>query len=133
MPYSDKIDIINKKMVMTPFVLEDIELALEEVELAILNYCNLYEIPKALKFVWCNMTIDLLKYNRETNIAPDDVLSSFDPSDVSTIRVGDTSISLGDKYRSNARSRTLTSHQANLDDIVMNYRQQLNQFRRMKM
>ena len=77
------------------------------------------------------MSIDLLLYNYDVNTTPDDVLEAFDPSDVSTIKVGDTSISLGDKYRSNARSRTLQSHQANLDAVVTNYKAQLNQFRRL--
>lgn len=131
MEYLELVRIIKQKQTKVEFSDSDILAALQEVEQVIKNYCLIPSVPEALKYTWCNMSIDLLLYNHEVNTTPDDVLNAFDPSDVSTIKVGDTSISLGDKYRSNARSRTLQSHQANLDDIVTNYKAQLNQFRRL--
>lgn len=122
--------IIKRKRTKVVFSEDEIVQALQEVEQAIKNYCSIPEVPEALKYTWCNMSIDLLLYNHEVNTAPDDVLSAFDPSDVSTIKVGDTSLSLGDKYRNNQRSRILQSHNPDLDEIVMNYKAQLNQFRR---
>lgn len=129
MNYLELATIIKRKRTKVVFDDNDITLALEEVEQAIKNYCGIPQVPEALKYTWCNMSIDLLLYNYEVNTAPDDVLDAFDASDVSTIKVGDTSVSLGDKYRNNQRSRTLQSHNSNLDDIVMNYKAQLNQFR----
>lgn len=131
MEYLELIAIVKQKRKKVQFTDEDIRAALQEVEQTIKNYCCIPVVPEALKYTWCNMSIDLLLYNHEVNTTPDDVLEAFDPSDVSTIKVGDTSISLGDKYRNNMRSRTLQSHNANLDDIVTNYRAQLNQFRRL--
>ena len=131
MDYLELVLIVKQKQKKATFTDSEILAALQEVEQVIKNYCLIPAIPDALRYTWCNMSIDLLLYNHEANTAPDDVLEAFDPSDVSTIKVGDTSISLGDKYRSNARSRTLQSHQANLDDIVTNYKAQLNQFRRL--
>lgn len=131
MTYLELVRIIKQKQKKVLFSDDDILAALEEVEQVIKNYCSIPDVPNALRYTWCNMSIDLLLYNHEVNTTPDDVLEAFDPSDVSTIKVGDTSISLGDKYRSNARSRTLQSHQANLDAIVTNYKAQLNQFRRL--
>lgn len=131
MEYLELVRIIKQKQTKVEFSDSDILAALQEVEQVIKNYCLIPSVPEALKYTWCNMSIDLLLYNYEVNTTPDDVLNAFDPSDVSTIKVGDTSISLGDKYRSNARSRTLQSHQASLDDIVTNYKAQLNQFRRL--
>lgn len=125
------VKIIRQKYKKVQFTDDDILLCLKEVEQSIKNYCQIPEVPEALKFVWCDMTIDLLLYNHEMNTAPNDVLDAFDPSDVSTIKIGDTSLSLGDKYRNNARSRILQSHNSNLDDIVTNYRAQLNSFRRL--
>lgn len=125
------VKIIKQKQRKLTFTDDDILLALQEVEQVIKNYCCIPEIPEALKFTWCNMSIDLLLYIHEVNTPPNDVMDAFDPSDVSTIKIGDTSISLGDKYRNNARSRTLQSHNSNLDDIVTNYRAQLNSFRRL--
>lgn len=132
MDYQELVQIIKskrKKFDCLPY--DDIILRIKEVEQAIKNYCQIPSVPEALKYVWCNMVVDLIMYYVEVNTTPDDVLETFDPSDVSSIKVGDTSISLGDKYQNNARSRTLQSHNANLDDIVMNYKAQLNQFRRL--
>lgn len=131
MNYVELSTIIKRKRTKVVFDDNDILLALQEVEQAIKNYCSISEVPEALKYTWCNMSIDLLLYNHEVNTTPDDVLNAFDPSDVSTIKVGDTSLSLGDKYRNNQRSRTLQSHEADLDEIVMNYKAQLNHFRRL--
>ena len=131
MEYLELVKIIKQKYKKVEFTDDDILLCLQEVEQAIKNYCSIPEIPEALKYTWCNMSIDLLLYNHEVNTTPEDVLEAFDPSDVSTIQLGDTKIMLGDKYRNNQRSRTLQSHNANLDDIVMNYKAQLNQFRRL--
>lgn len=131
MTYLELVRIIKQKQKKVVFSDEDILSALEEVEQVIKNYCSIPDVPDALRFTWCNMSIDLLLYNYEVNTPPNDVLEAFDPSDVSTIKVGDTSITLGDKYRSNARSRTLQSHQSNLDAVVTNYKAQLNQFRRL--
>lgn len=131
MNYLELSTIIKRKRTKVVFDENDIMLALEEVEQAIKNYCSIPQVPEALKYTWCNMSIDLLLYNYEVNTTSDDVLDAFDPSDVSTIKIGDTSLSLGDKYRNNQRSRTLQSHNADLDKIIMNYSAQLNQFRRL--
>ena len=131
MTYLELVGIIKQKQKKVTFTDDEILAALEEVEQVIKNYCSIPSVPDALRYTWCNMSIDLLLYNYDVNTTPDDVLEAFDPSDVSTIKVGDTSISLGDKYRSNARSRTLQSHQSNLDAIVTNHKAQLNQFRRL--
>lgn len=131
MDYPELIEIIKKKQTKVVFSEDDILLALKEVEQVIKNYCSIPEVPEALMFTWCNMSVDLLLYTHEANTTPSDVLDAIDPSDIASIKIGDTSISLGDKYRSNARSRILQSHNSNLDDVVTNYKAQLNQFRRM--
>jgi hypothetical protein len=109
---------------------EEILLNVREVEQSILNYCQIPRVPPQLHFVWANMTVDLILYFIEINNTPEDLLDGLDVSDLSSIKVGDTSIYIGDKYRSNQRSRTLQSHNSNLDELVMNYTKQLNQFRR---
>ena len=110
---------------------DDILLNVREVEQSILNYCQIPQVPPQLHFVWANMSVDLILYSIEMNNMPEDPLDGLDVSDLSSVKVGDTSVFIGDKYRSNMRSRTLQSHNANLDEIVMNYTKQLNQFRRL--
>lgn len=109
---------------------DDILLNVKEVEQSILNYCQIPRVPPQLNYVWANMSVDLILYHIEMNNKPEDPLDALDVSDLSSVKVGDTSVYIGDKYRSNARSRILQSHNANLDEIVMNYTKQLNQFRR---
>lgn len=112
--------------------LEDDEILMnvKEVEQTILNYCQIPRVPPQLNFVWANMTVDLILYSIEMNNKPEDPLDGLDVSDLSSIKVGDTSVYIGDKYRSNLRSRILQTHNANLDELVMGYTKQLNQFRR---
>lgn len=102
---------------------------IKEVEQAILNYCRIPVVPIQLKYTWANMVVDLSLFQIESNYTPQDPLDGIDVSDLSSIKVGDTSIFVGDKYRSNIRSRILQTHNANLDEIVLNYKKQLNQFR----
>lgn len=109
---------------------DEILINVKEVEQTILNYCQIPRIPTQLHFVWANMAIDLILYLIEMNNKPEDPLDALDVSDLSSVKVGDTSVFVGDKYRSNMRSRILQSHNANLDELVMNYTKQLNQFRR---
>ena len=107
----------------------DIQLAVSEVEEVIKNYCNIDTIPDALKFTWANMSVDLVRYQYESNISADDVLAGIDASDISNLKIGDTQIAL--QGNNSERGKTLKSHRPNLDQIVMNNKQQLNRFRRM--
>ena len=109
---------------------DEILMNVKEVEQTILNYCQIPGVPPQLNYVWANMTVDLILYSIEMNNAPEDPLDGLDVSDLSSVKVGDTSVYVGDKYRSSLRSRTLQSHNANLDELVMAYTKQLNQFRR---
>lgn len=109
---------------------EDILMNVLEVEQTILNYCQIPRVPPQLNYVWANMTVDLILYFIEMNNKPEDPLEGLDVSDLSSVKIGDTSVYIGDKYRSNLRSRILQTHNANLDELVMNYTKQLNQFRR---
>jgi len=125
MVYSDLMVIISAKVTGNSFTEPQMTLALQEVEQAILNYCDISIIPDALKFTWCNLSIDLLNYNLEIN---KNVLASIDTIDireVTNIKIGDTSVQLG------GSSSILKGHKANLDGLLMNYNQQLNMFRRL--
>lgn len=106
------------------------DLAIEETEQAIKNYCNIDQVPEALNFTWANLSVDLIKYQNAVD-NPSTDLESVNLSDVSAIKVGDTNISLQGGNAGSERNRTLKSHQANLDLLLMNYREQLNKFRRM--
>lgn len=106
--------------------------AINEVEQEILNYCGIQEVPNVLRFTVANMSIDLLEYEAEVNKPASSAdLENVDLADVSSLKVGDTSVSIGESRRDNVRKSRLNSHKSNLDDIVMNYRAQLNRYRRL--
>lgn len=106
-----------------------LELAIAEVEQAIKNYCSISSVPDALRFTWANMAVDLLRYELASSEGPNED-EEVDMSGVSSIRMGDTTINLGGGANS-SYGRAVNSHKANLDDIVMNHREQLHKFRRM--
>lgn len=121
------LEIVQAKIKNEAITELDIQLAIGEVEEVIKNYCNIDEVPEALKYTWANMAVDLVKYNYESNNSGGEVAA--DAADVSSIKVGDTQIQLGGG--SGSRAKVLNSHRPNLDQIVMNYQSQLNKFRRM--
>jgi len=123
------LEIVKAKIKNEAITELDIQLAISEVEEVIKNYCNIDTIPEALKFTWANMAVDLIRYQYESNIGEDDVLAGIDVSDVSNLKIGDTQIAL--QGNNSERGRILKSHQPNLDQIVMNNKEQLNRFRRM--
>ena len=106
-----------------------LELAIAEVEQAIKNYCSISSVPNALRFTWANMAVDLLRYELASSEGPNED-EEVDMNGVSSIRMGDTTINLGGGANS-LYGRAINSHKANLDDIVMNHREQLHKFRRM--
>lgn len=106
-----------------------LELAIAEVEQAIKNYCSISSVPDALRFTWANMAVDLLQYELASSEGPNED-EEVDMNGVSSIRMGDTTINLGEGANS-SYGRAINSHKANLDDIVMNHREQLHKFRRM--
>ena len=112
-------EIVRAKVKIEAITELDIQLAINEVEEVIKNYCNIDIIPDALKFTWANMSVDLVRYQYESNISADDVLVGIDASDISNLKIGDTQIAL--QGNNSERSKTLKSHRPNLDQIVMNH------------
>jgi len=111
----DILDIVKLKLKGTTITEPEMELAIEEVSEVVKNYCNRDDVPSELNFTVANMAIDLLKYT-----SPESGDSDVSTSDVSSIRMGDMTINL--------RSR---SHVAKLDELTMDYKGQLNKFRRL--
>lgn len=119
---------------------DQLQILVEEVELSILNYCNIDEVPEALKFVWANMVVDYWRYLCELATANSssesetELGSSTTSTMVTSIREGDTQISFAADPKS---SNSNTSYAGNahtmscvLDSIVLNYTDSLNKFRR---
>ncbi len=122
-------EIVSAKLNNEAITELDINMAIDEVGEEIKNYCNIDIIPDGLRYTWANMAIDLAKYQYEVNNPVDDILDALDATDVSTLKIGDTQIALGGN--NSERAKALKSHRPNLDQIILNYKAQLNRYRRM--
>jgi len=110
----------------------DLESYVEEVEYAILNYTNLNQVPRELKFVWVNMLVDYFKWV-EQQVAAKEVApkKSSTPTVLSSLKEGDTTLGFS-ADTSSVEYQASNAHKLAdvLDQIVMNYFDSLNRFRR---
>ena len=109
--------------------------AIEEVKMSILNYCNISSIPEELKFDWTNMVLDLLRWwdsqSKSSGTGTGDPTIVDEKMVVTSLREGSVSVSLkaaSELETSPTMSRSITGV---LDEIVTNYTDHLNRFRRM--
>lgn len=113
----------------------DLEMEIEEVEQAILNYCNITVVPTDLRYVWANMIVDYLTWvdaQNETNTSSGgsgEVSST--PVYLSSIKEGSTTIGFSADTNGQT-SNALNAHtiKGALDAVVMNYKDALNKFRK---
>lgn len=110
--------------------------AINEIEQKIKNYCVRPSVPKALYYTWANMVLDLLDYENAVNnintvnTDTNDDITNILTGNFGTIAMGDTSWKQGDVNITDPQYRGLSSHTAALDELILNYRSDLNQFRR---
>lgn len=113
----------------------ELTMLIEEVKESILNFTNRSEVPKPLNFVWANMVVDYINYLQMAR-KPEDEDSDTGAEGlqvklgkVTKIKIGDTDFSLSDDS-SATFGVSASSHAVNLDEIVLNYKDQLIQYRR---
>lgn len=127
MEVSEIVDVKLTNIIVTE---SEKELAIAEVEQVITSYCNIDKVPVELNFTWANMVVDLLRFQHAANNPGGGELDDINVGGVSALKIGDTNITLGGNSAS-AYSRGIKSHQADLDNLVMSYKSQLQKFRRM--
>lgn len=109
-------------------------IAVDEAAVEIKNYCNLTgDIPDGLKYTWANMAIDLVLYRhyRTKETLGDDGQRGLESRPIASMSIGDTSVTFGTTNSSDGLYIEAKSHVANLDDLLMNYKDQLNKYRKM--
>lgn len=120
---------------------------LDEVGTYIRNYCAIVHIPVTtpgikdkegnprpggLFYVWAGLAVDVLRYwekQAEQENDDEDPDFSIDPSDLSEIKLGDTTVRRGGQLDSTRTGQINNQHMPNLDNYVYNYQHTLNQFR----
>lgn len=113
---------------------DDLVMSVMEVEQAIMNYCNIDEVPSALRFTWASMVADYCRWIAELSRQK---TSTAKPSPsasavaLSSLKEGDTSLgfSVDTESASNQASKA-HSLSGVLDKFVLNYADALNRFRR---
>lgn len=111
----DVLAIVQSKLKDVPE--DELILPIAEVEQLVLNYCNLKELPRELNFTVANMVVDL--YNRQNNNAD----QSQDGS-VTSIKEGDVTVQFG--------AAQISASEHAMEGVLFDYKDQLNQFRRLR-
>ncbi|MDQ0175994.1 hypothetical protein J2S08_001830 [Bacillus chungangensis] len=121
---NDVLVIVKRRLKLQDNSLDDLIFDyIEQVEWKIKLYCNISKVPEALKRMWASITIDLLRVEHPNEEA---IANSVSES-MASVKLGDTSISYGSKG-----NEVTSTSKATLDDVVLNYRHELNRFRRLK-
>lgn len=98
-----------------------VETYIDEIGRRILHYCNLSEIPAGLKMTWSSMVIDALRIEQPNMDGIEETASGGE-----SIKIGDTSVSP-------ASGSVLTNASKSvIDQVVLNYRVDLNRYRRLR-
>lgn len=105
-----------------------IQQSVDEVAMAIKNYCNIASIPSELIYVQANMAEDLLRYRKARREADQGLTVAPSNTDVTDLKIGDTNIKL---VAGSNVPRELKAHAITVDRLIMDYQSQLNGFRRM--
>lgn len=98
-----------------------VETYIDEIGRRILHYCNLSEIPAGLKMTWSSMVIDALRIEQPNMDGIEETTSGGE-----SVKIGDTSVSP-------ASGSVLTNASKSvIDQVVLNYRVDLNRYRRLR-
>lgn len=96
---------------------------IEEVQCSICNYINRGYVPEPLRFVFLNLTMDLLKSQALAGNLDNDSLADASIGTVASIKDGDSEIKF-------ATTKTNTgAHVADVDSLLYNYQLQLDKYR----
>ncbi|MBG9548343.1 head-tail connector protein [Cytobacillus firmus] len=110
------IEIIKSKLPNPPDD-NELESHIEEVAQSILNYCNISEVPEALRFVHANMVVDFIKIQNRSN-------DSEGQQAVTSIKEGDVTVQFGSVKKE--------SGEQVMENILFDYKDQLKRFRKLR-
>ncbi|WP_143801932.1 phage head-tail connector protein [Paenibacillus thiaminolyticus] len=94
---------------------------IDEIGNRIKHYCNISSIPEALKFVWASMVIDVCRVELAHIDEIDDTSDRGE-----SIKVGDTSSAPASSSGVTNTSKTI------IDSVALNYRLDLNRYRKLR-
>lgn len=96
---------------------------IDEIEQRILHYCGIRAVPNGLKFTWASMAIDAIRIDLPNVAEISDTVGGAE-----SVKVGDTQVS---PARGSGGDVSNTSKSA-IDKVVLNYRIDLNRYRKLR-
>lgn len=94
----------------------------QEIGQRILHYCNLPEIPDGLAHTWASMVVDAVRVD-----LPQDERIAATVGGGESVKIGDTSVTSG-----GSGGGVSNTSKSVIDQVVLNYRIDLNRYRRMR-
>ncbi len=121
MPATDVLKTVKLRLELDDSHDELIDSYVQEIGQRILHYCNMAEIPTELEHTWASMVIDALRIEQPNLPGIAETTGGGEE-----IRVGDTSTAP-------AHSAGMTNTaKAAIDEVVLNYRVDLNRYRKLR-
>ena len=132
MKIEEILDYKLKKLLGERFVLvtaEDKKFILAQAKTKIQAYCHRKDMPKAIYYIWADIAIEVLKGVDESLFKIDTMSEEELMKRVSSIKAGDTSISIGS---GNTNDTISTGYKTNGNDaaIIGSFTKQLQAFRK---
>ncbi|WP_018306335.1 DNA-packaging protein [Desulfitobacterium hafniense] len=95
---------------------------IEEIEMRILHYCGIKAVPVGLKFTWASMAIDAVRIDLPNVAEISDTVGGAE-----SIKVGDTQVS-----PARGGGDVSNTSKSAIDKVVLNYRIDLNRYRKLR-
>lgn len=131
----DILQVITNKLTIYGITWDEpqINLILDETDQFIRNYCHIDNIPDELVYVRSNMTVDYIRNLEGSKPLKDDeeldIACSKKTGPLTLISSGDVTYQFGSVQAS--RTNVANAHTVDLDSLFLNYKQQLDAFRRL--
>lgn len=126
------LDPANERYLTQDFILFNIEKAEQYIQ----NYTARHRVPYRLRFVWADLTVEILMYMKQfyaDQVSPDDDdddgSGGIDISAIGRIKMGDTELSLGAGSVNSSEVLWRKAHTPDLDSTIYNLLAQLNHVR----
>lgn len=110
---------------------ENIQIVLDEVDQFIKTYCQINSIPKEINYIRANLVVDYIRYlNANDPTKEKDVEINVDPKVGALTYITSGAVSYGFASNSTGKNSIANAHTSDLDELLNNYKSQLNKFRR---
>lgn len=110
---------------------QNIQFVLDEVDQFIKTYCQINSIPEEMVYIRANFVVDYIRYLTANDPTKEkDVEINVDPKVGALTYITSGAVSYGFASNSTGKNSIANAHTSDLDELLTNYKSQLNKFRR---